>query len=194
MVGIFMKALQSQIVLLAMILAALLPCFAQKDKADTGQKRTVRVGVAMMINRSQRIVNTAWERDQLAHELQRMGKSRKSQVVIEPVALDASSREEAGAEAAKKDCQYFVLTTLLDGSYGPSVVVGPEGAQRGPTMAGNANPQQTVMMDFKLYEVGAFGTVVDGMTTAPEEDANDTRAADEAMRMVAVRVTDKLKK
>jgi hypothetical protein len=191
-----MRSVRSGIVLLGIIsVAALLPCFAQNGgKVDAAQKRTVRVGVAMTTNRSQRMVSTNWERDQLVREVQRLGKNRKLPVVIEAVALDASSRVEAGAEAAKKDCQYFVITTMQDANYGPGVVASPEGVQRAPVIAGNANPQQTVVVDFDLFETGAFGSVLDGQTTSPEDDNNDTRAADDAMRMVAMRVVDKLKK
>jgi hypothetical protein len=192
-----MRSLRSRLGLLGVILAAgaLLPTFAQNGGAtSTAGKRTVRVGVAMTTNRSRRMVSTNWERDQLVRELQRLGKNRKSPVVIEAVALDASSREEAGVEAAKNDCRYFVMTTMLDANYGPGVVASPQGVQRAPVIVGNTNPEQSVVVDFDLYEVGGFGSVIAGQATSPEDDNNDTRAADDAMRMVAMRVADKLKK
>lgn len=160
-----------------------------------GQKiQAIRVGIAVMENQSRRAISPNWERDQLIRELKRMRKDRKSSVIIEAVSLDATSRKDAGAEAAEKDCQFFVLTTLLDFAHGPGISAGPGGMRPAPVIVGNANPDQTLAVDFSLLEVGASETLAQGQASEPEEDNNDTRSADEAMRIVAARVASELRK
>ena len=165
----------------------------QKSPPD-GQGRVVRVGVALMTNQSRRAVSPKWERDQLVRELRSLRTDRKSSIIIESVPLEASSRQDAGSEAAKKDCQYFVVTTLLDVGHGPGFSVGPGGVHPTPVIIGNADPDRRIAMDFLLLEIGNYRTKAEGRATAPDEDNNDTRAADEAMRIVSVRVATKFAK
>jgi hypothetical protein len=157
------------------------------------QKQTIRVGVAVTLNRSSRQVIPTWERDQLVRELQRSRSDRKSMIVIEPVSLEASAREDAGPEAEGKGCQYFVLTTLQDPGRGPAISGGPDGSQRAPVLLGNTSPSQTLAMNFTLVEVGTGRIVAEGTSTAPVEGNNDVRAADDTMRFVAHRVASELR-
>ena len=105
--------------------------FTQTQSSAENQKQTIRVGIAATMNRSNRQIIPTWERDQLVRELQRLRNERKSTIVIEAVALEATAREDAHAEAEKKSCQYFVLTTLLNPSRGPGISGGPDGSPRG---------------------------------------------------------------
>lgn len=170
--------------------------FAQSnDKPSTAdQKRTFRVGIAPTTNRSRRQVIPTWARDQLVRELQRLHSDRKSSIVLEAVSLEANSQEDASAEAARKGCQYFVLTTLLDPSHGPGISGGPDGVQPAPVMIGNTNSNQTLAIDFTILEVGAARSLTQGTAAAPVEEKNEIRAADEAMRLVAHRVASELRK
>ncbi|HEV3510278.1 MAG TPA: hypothetical protein VGS05_01150 [Candidatus Sulfotelmatobacter sp.] len=145
------------------------------------------------MNRSNRQIIPTWERDQLVRELQRLGKQRKSTIVIEAVSLEATAREDAIPEAEKKGCQYFVLTTLLNPSHGPGISGGPDGSQRAPVLIGNVDPNQTMAMNFVILEVGSARTVAEGTATAPVVDGNDVRAADDTMRFVAHRVASELR-
>ena len=147
-----------------------------------------------MANRSRRPAMPAWERNQLMRELQRLRADRKSSIVLEAVSLEGASREDASPEAEKKGCQYFVLTTLLDPRRGPGISGGPDGVQPAPVIIGNANPNQTLAIDFTILEVGTTRTLAEGTSTAPVEDNNDIRAADEAMGLVAHRVASELRK
>jgi len=168
--------------------------FAQADKnSASDQKQTIRVGVAATMNRSNSQIDPTWERDQLVRELQRLRKDRKSTILLEAIPLDAAEREDASAEAEKKDCQYFVLTTLLNPSRGPGISGGPDGSQRAPVLLGNTSPGKTLAMNFTVVEVGIARTVAEGTSTAPVEDKNDIRAADDAMRFVAHRVASELR-
>ena len=166
----------------------------QSAKApDTNRKQTIRIGVALTTNRSGRQLIPAWERDQLVRELKRLQSDRKSTLVLEAVPLESSDREAAATEAEKKDCQFFVLTTLLNPANGPGISGGPDGTQRSPVLLGNTNPNKSLAMNFTLLEVGTAGTVAEGTTTAPVEGNNDIRAADDTMRFVAHRVATELR-
>lgn len=168
--------------------------FAQVRPSTPEQKRTVRVGIAAMSNRSGRQANPEWERDQLVRELQRERTSRKSEVVIEPVSLDAASREDARQEAAQKNCEYLVLTTMVDPGHGPGISGGPDGRAPAPIIVGNAQRGRTLAIDYSMLEVGDFRTISEGTSTASVDENGDTRAADEAMRMTAHRVANELRK
>ena len=167
---------------------------AQQKSTFAQKERLVRVGIALMMNQSRRMVSPKWERDQLVRNLRGLRTDRKSSVVIEAVPLDASSQEDAGAEAAQKDCQYFVLTTLVDVGRGPGISVGPDGMHPNAVILGNANPDRSIALDFSIFEIGRGRTLAEGRAVAPEEDRNETRAADEAMRITSVRVANELRK
>ena len=170
--------------------------FAQtsNNNASAADQKHTRVGIAAIANRSRRQGIPVWERDQLIRELQRLRVYRKSPIVLEAVALEASSREDASAEAERKGCRYFVLATLLDPGHGPSISGGPDGVQPAPVVIGNTKSNQMLAVSFPLLEVGGARTLAEGTTTARVEDGNDIRAADEAMRFVAHRVASELRK
>jgi hypothetical protein len=167
--------------------------FTQTNSSAQNQKQTIRVGIAATMNRSNRQIIPTWERDQLVRELQRLGNQRKSTIVIEPVSLEATAREDATPEAEKKGCQYFVLTTLLNPSHGPGISGGPDGSQRAPVLIGNTNPNKSLAMNFVILEVGNARTVAEGTATAAVVDSNAVRAADDAVRFVAHRVASELR-
>jgi len=167
--------------------------FTQTQSSAENQKHTIRVGVAATMNRSNRQIIPTWERDQLVRELQRLRKERKSTIVIEAVALEATAREDAHAEAEKKGCQYFVLTTLLNPSRGPGISGGPDGSQRAPVLIGNTNPNKTLAMNFIILEVSSARTVAEGTSSAPVQDGNDVRAADDTARFVTHQVASELR-
>jgi hypothetical protein len=170
--------------------------FAQTgSKPSTAdQKQVVRVGIAPTTNRSRHQVIPTWERDQLMRELQRLRADRKSSIILQAVSLEATSREDASAEANQKDCQYLVLTTVLDPSHGPGISGGPDGVQPAPVIIGNTNSYQTLAIDYTILEVSSARTLATGTAAAPVESNNDTRASDEAMRLVAHRVASELRK
>lgn len=164
----------------------------QPSKAD--QKRTIRVGIAVMSNRSGREAGPTWERDQLLRELQRVRTDHKSSIVLEAVSLEGSSQEDAAPEAAQKNCQYLVLTTMVNPRRGPGVSGGPDGGAPAPVILGNAKPSQILAIDFAILGVAGLRTLAEGTSTASVEENNETRAADEAMRMTAHRVANELRK
>jgi len=169
--------------------------FPQSSKPSAAdQRRTIKVGVAVMTNRSGRQASPTWERDQLVRELQRKRTDRKSPIVLEVVSLQGSSKEDAGAEAAEKNCDYLVLTTMVDPRRGPGISGGPDGVAPAPIVIGNAKPDQILAIDFMILDVSDLRTLANGTSTASVEENNGTRAADEAMRMTAHRVASELRK
>lgn len=163
-----------------------------KPSADN-QKQTIRIGIAATMNRSNRQIIPTWERDQLVRELQHLRNDRKSMIVLDVVPLEATAREDASPEAEKKGCEYFVLTTLLNPSHGPGISAGPDGAQQAPVVIGNTSANKTLAMSYTILEVSTARTVAEGTATAPVQDNNDIRAADEAMRFVAHRVASEVR-
>jgi hypothetical protein len=147
-----------------------------------------------MANRSGRQASPTWERDQLVRELQRKRTDRKSSIVLDAVPLQASSKEEAAEEAAKKNCDYLVLTTMVDPHRGPSISEGPDGVAPAPVIIGNAKSGQILAIDFVILDVSDQQSLAEGTSTASVEESNETRAADEAMRITAHRVASELRK
>ena len=139
-------------------------------------------------------MSPTWERDQLVRELVRKRSDRKSSVILEVVSLQASSREDARTEGAQKNCEYLVLTTMVDPARGPAISGGPYGVTPAPVIVGNAKPSQILAIDFVILEVSDFRTFAEGTSTASVEENHDTRAADEAMRLTAHRVATELRK
>lgn len=167
---------------------------AQGKPSTADQKRTIRVGIALMENRSGRSVTPAWERDTLVRDLQRVRTDRKSSVILEAVPLESSSKEDAGPEATQKNCQYLVLTTMVDPRRGPGISGGPDGIARAPVILGNARPEQTLAIEFTILDTSDSRTLADGMSTVPVEENNDIRAADDAMQTTARRVAGELRR
>ena len=157
------------------------------------QKQTIRIGIALMSNRSGRPATPTWERDQLVREIQRVRMDRKSAIILEPVSLDAISLEDAGPEAARKDCRYFVLTTMVDPRRGPGMSGGPDGIAPAPVMIGNAKASSNLAIDYAIFPIDDVRPVHEGTATAAVEENNATRAADEAMRLVAHQVASRLR-
>lgn len=169
--------------------------FPQNSKPSTDdQKRTIRVGVAVMANRSGHSASPGWERDQLVRELQRSRTDRKSPVVIEAVSLEESSQEEASREATQKNCNYLVLTTMVDPRGGSGIPGGRDGGMPAPVILGNERPGHILAIDYAILDVSDMRTLASGTSTASVEEHNSTRAADEAMRMTAHRVVSELRK
>jgi len=168
---------------------------APQDKSSsTDQTHTVRIGIALMENRSGRNASPEWERDQLLRELKARRTKRKSPIVIEAVSLQASSKEDAAAEAAQKKCDYFVLTTMLDPRQGPGISGGPDGIARAPVILGNGNSNQMLAIDFAIFDTSDLRTFAQGTSTAPVEENNDIRAADDAVRIMANQIASELRK
>lgn len=167
---------------------------APQNKSSTADEtRTIRIGIALMENRSGRNASPEWERDQLLRELKARRTKRKSPIVIEAVSLQASSKEDAAAEAAQKKCDYFLMTTLLDPHQGPGVSGGPDGIAPAPVILGNAKANQMLAIDFAIFDTSDLRTFATGTSTAPVEENNDIRAADDAVRMMANQIASELR-
>jgi len=193
-----MASAPRRMILLALyIFAASLvqPGFGEDTSSKT-ESKTVRVGVAVPRNRSRRGVDTTWERAQLVREIKSLRKDKHSPILIEAVGLDSSDREEALDEAAKKDCDFVVTTLLIDptspGNGG--VVLGPGGVQPNPTILGNSDPRRNLAVEFALVRLGTGRNFASGIASVPARDGDDTGAATDAMRSVALQVAHEIRK
>jgi hypothetical protein len=158
--------------------------------------KVVQLCVATPMNLSKRLVDTRWARNMLMREMKFERKHKHSPIVIESTALDSQEREDALAEAKDKNCDYTVITTVMDptgpGRFGTTV--GPTGIERRPEIIGNDDPRQQLAMTFKLFRADSFRPVVEGVSASPAGDDNDNAASTDAMRSVAARVTDEIRK
>ena len=178
----------------ALLLASLL-CIPSPAE-NKPEERVVQLCVATPMNLSQRLVDTKWARNMLMRELKFERKQKHSPIVIESTALDSQERAEALAEAKDKNCDYTVTTTVMDPT-GPGrlgTTVGPTGIERRPEIIGNDDPRQQLAMTFKLFRADRFRPVVEGVSASPAGDGNDNAASSDAMRSVAARVTDEIRK
>jgi len=166
----------------------------KKDSPSADQPRTIRIGIALMENRSGRNASPVWERDQLLRELKSRRTHRKSPITLEAVSLQSSSKQDAATEAAQKHCDYFVLTTMLDPRQGPGISGGPDGIAPAPVIVGNASPAQMLAIDFRIVDTSDLRTFAEGTSTAPIEENDDIRAADDAIRLMANQIADDLRK
>jgi hypothetical protein len=171
--------------------------FSLPSLAETKPEgKVVQLCVATPMNLSKRLVDTRWARNMLMREMKFERKHKHSPIVIESTALDSQEREDALAEAKDKSCDYTVITTVMDptgpGRFGTTV--GPTGIERRPEIIGNDDPRQQLAMTFKLFRADSFRPVVEGVSASPAGDDNDNAASTDAMRSVAARVTDEIRK
>jgi hypothetical protein len=182
-----------RILVVPFLLFLVIPGTAQ---TSSNEPKTVHVCAATPMNLSKRIVDTKWARNMLLRELKFERKEKHSPILIESEPLDAQEREEAVDEAKDKNCDYILLTTVMDPT-GPGRIgttVGPNGMERRPEAIGNADPRQQLAMTFKLLRGGSPRPVVEGVSAEPAGDDDGNAASTDAMRSVAARVASEIRK
>lgn len=169
------------------------PVIAETAKAD---EKVVHLCAATPMNLSKRMVDTKWARNMLLRELKFQRKEKHSPVVIESIGLDAQQREDALAEAQDKNCDYIVLTTVIDpvgpGRFGTTV--GPTGLEQRPQIIGNDDPRQQLAVKFSLLRPGSPRPLAEGVSASPDAGNDDNAASTDAMRVVASRVAGEIRK
>src|ERR1700704_5607961 len=131
----------------------------------SNEPKTVHLCAATPMNLSKRLVDTKWARNMLLRELKFERKEKHSPVLIESVGLEASEREEALDEGKDKNCDYILLTTVMD-PVGPgrlSGTIGPTGIEQRPQIIGNDDPSQQLAMKFKLLRPGSPRSIAEGV-------------------------------
>jgi len=178
------------------IMVLLLPCmcFAQTSESSDDSK-TIRVGVANLQNRTTRSFNAGLYRSQLVRFLNDFGDQKKEPIVVEAIALNATSRKSASSEAASKGCQYLLLTTVRDFSGLGSVGVGDGGitAIPGVSIGTAASGDRRIIVEFEAARIGRLNVVSQGSlqpTNSPRADEQIT----ELVQMEAMRVAHDLRK
>lgn len=183
---------------LCMLAVVALPVFSQtiKSSEDTN---TVQVAVTLPVNQSRRLINSKWTRDQLVRNLKDLKKDKKSHMLIEPVAVDSDDLDESLMMARDKNWDYVVTTRLLEPKKlgGMGLGTGDWGSrtiESQPQLAGNTDPAQRMSVKFQIMRPGTLRPLAEGVVFVPDENDNDTSAANEAMRQVALRVASELRK
>jgi hypothetical protein len=183
----------SALALILLFCSVSIPGAAETSKTD---EKVVQLCAATPMNLSKRIVDTKWARNMLLRELKFQRKEKHSAVVIESTGLDAQQREDALAEAQDKNCDYIVLTTVMDpvgpGRFGTTV--GPAGIEQRPQVMGNDDPNQLLAVKFSLLRPGSPGPLAEGVSVSPNADDAATTASTDAMRVVASRVAGEIRK
>jgi hypothetical protein len=181
-----------------MLSVALPALHAQQSEKSNPKQQVIRVGVAEPLNQSSFAVSTRYGRDQIVRDLQSKKKDKKSGIVIEAVALEATRKEDAMVEAGQQHCNYVVLTKLINFSNSGGVSAGPAGIEATPPLLGNANPRSQMGMDFSLMRPGRLSPIADGRTAAPTDSpgsagGSEMFALEDNARQVASRVAHEIK-
>jgi hypothetical protein len=130
--------------------------------------------------------------------LQGNKKKKKSGILIEAVALDSTRKEDAILEAGQKQCNYVVLTKLINFSNSGGVSAGPAGIEATPPLLGNSDPHSQMGMDFSLMRPGHPNAIAEGRVAAPTASPGtaggaEMEALDDDARQVASRVAHEIK-
>jgi hypothetical protein len=190
-----MRRLSVALLLLSVVVPAV---YAQQSEKSTPKQHVIRVGVAEPLNQSSFAVSTRWGRDQIVRNLQGKKNDKKSGILIEAVALEATRKGDALLEAGQQRCDYVVLTKLINFSNSGGVSVGPAGVEATPPLLGNANPGSQMGMEFSIMRPGHPNAIADGRTAAPTASpgsagGSEIGALEDNARQVASRVAHEIK-
>ena len=179
------------------VILVLLSCLA------FGENNTiVRVGVALLENRSTRGVPLDVERDRLVSAINDLKPDKKTHVKLEAVPLDGSTGNDVTDEAVKKNCDYIVYPVLLDlrqlgDPYMPqpgTIQTNPNaglGSQSPETQAMNPSFEATVA--YKLYNVSAH-TTTPGPAFSERHDTTELNTVSQVMNRIALNVLEVIRK
>jgi hypothetical protein len=171
-------------------------CFAQ------AQENTVRVGVAIMQNRAGRSVPGNVERDRLVRAINQQKPDKKTHLKVQAVPLNASTSDEASAEAEQQKCQYVVYTTLIElrNQQDPYQHL-PNTIETNPNSQWNSkntetqavDPEFRATVDYRLVKVGSNATV-SGAPFSTQQNGNEIDTVSMIMDRIALQVADQVKK
>jgi hypothetical protein len=186
------------IITFSLVLSCISILSAQQPQTRVTEKKLVRVGVALPLNQSSFVVSNKWGRDQIIRNLQALRTDKKSEIIIEPVSLDSSQKNDVMQEGAGKHCDYVVLTRIMNFSNTGGVMLGPSGMEAIPPMPGNVDPKKRMGVDFSIMRPGHPTPVAEGRTAAPTETPSataqsDNAAMEDAARHIALRVAGEIR-
>ncbi len=161
------------------------------NSSSDSDVNTLRVCVANLQNRTSHSFNTTVYRSQLVRFLNDLGEDKKSQVVIEAVPLNATSRKSAASESASKHCQYLLLTTVRDFSPLGSVGVGDGGISAIPGVSigtgAATRGDRNIIVEFEASRIGRPSVVSEG-TLQPSNSSPADQQITELVQTEAMRV------
>ena len=147
----------------AVILSCCLFCLC----ALAQENQTVKVGVAVMQNKSGNSVSGSMERDRLVAALNQLKPDKKTHLKVQAVPLEGMTPDEVGDEVQRNKCAYVVYTTLveLQSSTDPrtqprpgtgTIQTNPNGVWGMPNNpnTGAMNPEYAATVEYRLYRTG----------------------------------------
>jgi len=162
----------------------------------------VRVGIAPMQNQAGRSVPPNLERDRLVRAINQLKPDKKTHLKLEAVPLDGGNGNDLAGEAAQKNCDYIVYTTLteLRQSGDPyqhrpgTIETNPNGVWNNQNPAAQrVDPEYRATVEYKLYSVKSHSTVA-GAPYSTQQAGNDIDTVSQVMDRVANSVFAEIKK
>lgn len=167
-----------------------------------GQENSPRVGVAVMQNQAGRSVPGNVERDRLVKAINQLKPDKKTHVKVQAVPLNASTAEEAAAEAEQQKCGYILYTTLIElrsqqdpYQHVPNTIETNPNSQWSSRDPNNQrmDPEYRATVQYRLVSVGNSGLVSEGPFST-QQNGNEIDTVSQIMDRIALQVTDRIKK
>jgi len=180
---------------LVLVLALLpFPAFAQNNPV-------IRFGVASLENQSGRSVPVDLERDRLVRAINQLKPDKKTHTKLEAVALDGSSGSDLSEQAAQKNCDYILYTTLTElrqagdpYQHRPGTIeVNPNGqwSTQNPG-AQPMDPEYRATVEYKLYNLKSHSTIA-GPPFSIQQATNEIDTVSLLMDRVASNLNHQIK-
>ena len=164
--------------------------------------RVIRVGVAVMKNNSARGYSGQQARDRLVKAFNDEKADKKAHLKLQGVALEGMQSGEVYSQAAAKNCDYIVHTTLTDlrtqddlAERRPSPIDINPGGKRGTQDPGSArmNPEYAATVEYTLYRTGDPSEIA-GAPLSTERAMTEDDAVLQAISRIATSVFADAKK
>lgn len=179
-----------RIVAYCLLVLAPVICLAQED--------AVRVGVAVMQNRSGRSVPGNVERDRLVSAINQRKPDKKTHVKVQAIPLDGMTRDEVSEEAEQQKCQYVVYTTLTElrtqqdpYQHVPGTIESNPNSQWSPGQ--KMDPEFRATVEYKLVKTGS-NSEISGAPFSTQQNGNEIDTVSQIMDRIASQVIDQVKK
>ena len=166
------------------------------------QENSPRVGVAVMQNQAGRSVPGNVERDRLVKAINQLKPDKKTRVKVQAVPLNASTADEAAAEAEQQKCGYILYTTLTElrsqqdpYQHVPNTIETNPNSQWSSRDPNNQriDPEYRATVEYRLVSVGS-SNLVSGGPFSTQQSGNEIDTVSQVMDRIALQGADRIKK
>jgi hypothetical protein len=184
----------------ARILAAIL--LFSSSIAFSQEPRVIRVGVSVMMNRTNRSVPGEVQRDRLVKALNDQKPDKKLHLKVQGVALEGADPREVTSQGDDNKCDYIVYTTLVElrtqgdpAQRRPGTFETSPHSQRDTRDPESAalNPVYHATVEYKLYRTGD-PAAISGAPFSTDAELSEIDVVSQVMDRIASRVFSELKK